>query len=95
MGIKEAIQHNIALESYYVQFLALGWNKQAWEALLSWIKKRNLPFFATLDWAKKATAFGVPPPEDLDMNEWDKRVRTQLPQLWSDSSIIERFLSNE
>lgn len=74
MSIKEVIQHNIALESYYVQFLALGWNKQAWEALLSWIKENSLSLLKTLEWAKRAAAFGIPLPENLDMDKWQREV---------------------
>ena len=95
IGIYEALRSSAALERYYVEFLSLGWKEDTWNALLSWIKKRDLPMEETLQWARKATTFGISLPEDLDIDEWERRVRGQLPKLWSDNAIIERFLSKE
>ena len=77
IGIRWLVQDKIETERYYLQLLALGWSEQNWKALLSWIKEHDLPFFATLDWAKRATAFGIPLPEGSDIDKWQEKVREE------------------
>ena len=81
-GRNEAVRSSIELERYRIEFLALGWNEKAWNALLSWNKEHDLSLRDTLRWAKKAVAFGVSLPEDLDIDRWQKVVQEKNILFW-------------